>query len=129
MLLDKKTIAIDFDGCLCKDEYPNIGAPIAETIERYFAERAQGAHVILWTSRHGASLHEALTWCSNQGIVFDAVNENLPELIELYGDTRKVSADEYWDDKAVQLPQRWGCGTCKWYGKRLTALRTDEETI
>ena len=30
------------------------------------------------------------------------MNENLPELIELYGgDTRKISADFYIDDKAV----------------------------
>ena len=30
------------------------------------------------------------------------MNENLPELIELYGgDTRKINADFYIDDKAV----------------------------
>ena len=41
-------------------------------------------------------------WCAARGIAFDAVNENLPEIVERFGgDTRKVFADEYLDDKAV----------------------------
>ena len=39
------------------------------------------------------------------GVEFDAVNENLPEVIErMGGDTRKVFANEYWDDRAVRVP-------------------------
>ena len=38
------------------------------------------------------------------GLTFDAVNENLPERIEMFGnDPRKIGADEYWDDRAVAL--------------------------
>jgi hypothetical protein len=37
-----------------------------------------------------------------RGLVFDAYNENLPELIERYGgDCRKISADFYADDKNI----------------------------
>lgn len=36
------------------------------------------------------------------GLKFDAVNENLPEVIELMGgDSRKIFANEYIDDKNV----------------------------
>ena len=33
--------------------------------------------------------------------MFDAVNENLPEVLELFGgrDSRKITADEYIDDR------------------------------
>lgn len=42
--------------------------------------------------------------CKSWGLEFDAVNENLPQLIELYGiDSRKICADEYWDDKSVMV--------------------------
>ena len=47
---------------------------------------------------------EAVEWCKNQGIVFDAVNEPLPEQIARWNnDTRKVYADFYIDDKAVTV--------------------------
>ena len=40
------------------------------------------------------------------GLEFDAVNENLPEMIEWYGnDCRKVFADVYIDDKAANKPE------------------------
>ena len=40
----------------------------------------------------------------NHGLRFDAVNENLPENIEFFGnDCRKVWANEYWDDRAVPV--------------------------
>ena len=39
---------------------------------------------------------------SARGLYFDAVNANLPERIAYFGgDCRKISADEYWDDRAV----------------------------
>lgn len=38
------------------------------------------------------------------GLFFDEVNANLSERIEEYGEeSRKISADEYWDDKAVLM--------------------------
>jgi hypothetical protein len=99
-----KTIAVDFDGTLCRYAYPGIGAPITETIECLKAEKAAGAKIILWTCRNGMLLDAAVAWCAEKGIVFDAVNGNLPENIAEYGkDTRKVSADEYWDDRAVKI--------------------------
>lgn len=61
--------------------------------------------MILWTCRNGDLLTSAVEWCREHGLIFDAVNENLPERLEYYGsESRKISADEYWDDCAVHMP-------------------------
>ena len=65
--------------------------------------KASGDKLILWTNRSGERLSEAVQWCSDQGLTFDAVNENLPESIERFGgDCRKVFADLYLEDKAMK---------------------------
>ena len=58
------------------------------------------------TSRAGADLENAVEWCRLQGLVFDAVNEPLPEQIKRWGnDTRKIYADYYIDDKNMTIAQ------------------------
>lgn len=100
----RKIIAIDFDGCLCKNQWPAIGEPNTQAIEAAKRERAEGAALILWTCREGARLRDAVDFCRMYGLEFDAVNENLPEVSERFGgDCRKVSATEYWDDRAVKV--------------------------
>jgi len=101
-----KIIAVDFDGCIVENKYPDIGEAIPETIRRLLDEQAGGTKIILWTCRVGKRLDAAVGFCKGQGIKFDAVNENLPEVIaEFGGDTRKIYADEYWDDMAVRVPE------------------------
>ena len=47
-------------------------------------------------------LDAAIAWCKEQGITFDYINENAPERVGTYGgDSRKISADVYIDDKAA----------------------------
>ena len=109
----RKVIAIDFDGCICSDAYPDIGKPHRETIEKALAEKANGTALILWTCREGQQLQEAVEACKCWGLSFDAVNNNLPERVSIFGSNpRKIGADEYWDDRAVHIPatqppQRW----------------------
>ncbi len=123
----RKAIAIDFDGCLCQDCYPAVGPPNWEVIRRAQAEQAAGAAVILWTCRVGAYLQEAVDACVSWGLSLDAVNANLPERIARYGnDCRKVSADEYWDDRAVRVPdgiRQGGERMCSGFPARLRTLR------
>lgn len=98
----RKVIAVDFDGCLCDNKWPQIGPPNMNVINAALMEQAQGAALILWTCRTGKLLEAAVEFCKQYGLYFDAVNENLPERITEYGgDCRKISADEYWDDRAV----------------------------
>lgn len=96
-----KIIAVDFDGTLCERKYPDIGAPITPVIEYVKERKAAGNIIILWTCRVGEYLANAVEWCKRQGLTFDYINENAPERVGQYGgDTRKISADEYIDDKA-----------------------------
>lgn len=102
-----KIIAVDFDGCLVTNRFPDIGEPIPETIAALKREQENGAKVILWTCRRDDQLTAAVTWCAQQGIHLDAVNRNLPEIVEAFGgDTVKVFANEYWDDRARLMPPR-----------------------
>lgn len=96
-----RVIAVDFDGTLCEGKYPDIGAPITPVIEYVKERKAAGDTIILWTCRVGEHLKNAVEWCERQGLTFDYINENAPEKVGQYGgDTRKISADEYIDDKA-----------------------------
>lgn len=95
-----KIIAVDFDGTLCEDCYPHIGKPNTELILRLKRFKKEGCRLILWTCRCGERLEEAIKWCQKFQIPFDAVNENVKEIIEKYGtDSRKIYADLYIDDK------------------------------
>lgn len=61
-----------------------------------------GDKLILWTCREGEDLERAIAWCDSLGLSFDAVNDNLPDIIEKYGcNSRKISCDFYIDDRAV----------------------------
>ena len=92
--------AVDFDGTLCENAYPEIGKPNMAMILHFKTIKAMGHKLILWTCREGELLTQAVEWCKHWGLEFDAVNENLPELIKRFGnDCRKIGADYYCDDK------------------------------
>ncbi len=98
----RKAIAIDFDGCLCNDAFPEVGSPHWDVIVRAKEQQKNGAGLILWTCREGDLLQAAIDACSRWGLEFDSVNENLPERKDHFqNNPRKVWADEYWDDRSV----------------------------
>ena len=101
-------IAVDFDGTLVGDgAWPEVGEPNLVLIEQLKVRKAMGDKLILWTCRNGEALDSAVTWAAEQGLTFDAVNDNLPETIAVYGhNSRKISCDYYIDDKSV-LPQEF----------------------
>ena len=105
MSMKRKIIGVDFDGTLFTDDYPNIGYPIWKTINYCKEQQAKGAILILWTCRNGADLTEAVEMCKRVGLHFDYVNENAKENIMAFGgrDNRKIYADEYIDDKAINV--------------------------
>ncbi len=77
---------VDFDGTLCASGKPNIGL-----IMQMRSVQAQGHSVILFTSRTGKRLHEAVAFCRKYGLVFNEVIGGKP------------LADYYIDDKAVPV--------------------------
>ncbi len=105
------TIAVDFDGTLCENSFPEIGEPKPLVIEYIKRQAAAGAHIILYTCRENGTkrnlLDEALQFCAEQGIELYAVNENPDNSFsEEYGTSfggRKVFADIYIDDKAANV--------------------------
>lgn len=95
-------IAVDFDKTLSYAKWPEVGEPNTNLFRYLKAQKAAGARIILNSCRTGEALEKALQFCKDNGLEFDCVNENLPELIEAYGeDSRKISADYYIDDRAV----------------------------
>jgi ribonucleotide monophosphatase NagD (HAD superfamily) len=101
-------IAVDFDGTLCEDRFPEIGEPKPVVIEFVKRHAAQGTKIILHTCRENTErrqlLYEAVDFCAAHEIPLYAVNENSVSAYPLpYGTRpgRKVFADLYIDDKAV----------------------------
>lgn len=98
--MKKKIIAVDFDGTLCENKWPDIGDPNLELINYLKEEREKGNKIILWTCRVSERLNDAVNWCYERGLIFDEVNNNTPEVIDLFGtESRKIFANEYIDDK------------------------------
>lgn len=96
--------AIDFDGVLCEKKYPKIGAEITGNIDFVKQLAADGNTLILWTCREGQVLDDAINWCDERDLKFDAVNENLERTVSKYGtNSRKVFADYYVDDKNYSI--------------------------
>ena len=101
---DYRIIGVDFDGTLAHTRgiYPNIGEPITEVVDYILEEQKKGAYLILITIREGDELDMAVRWCNEHGIVFDAVNDNLPHMKEFFkNNPRKIFCNEYLDDTNI----------------------------
>ena len=103
-------IAVDFDGTLCENRWPGVGAPNTKLILKLIKLRSQGHKIILWTMRthqpYGDQnrdlLQEAVDYCEDHGLIFDGVNEPDPQNAATFGnDSRKIYADIYIDDHNV----------------------------
>lgn len=103
-----KIVAIDFDGTITKEsKWPELGEFDMRVVNAIKVAKSRGVKFILWTNRQDDNtfapncLTEAVDYCKTVGITFDAVNDNLPEIIEYFGpNTRKITADYYVDDKS-----------------------------
>ena len=96
--------AVDFDKTLTigSYEFPDTGRPNIGLFHFLIEKQRSGHSIILWTCRAGHDLDVAVAYCRNMGLEFDAVNDNLPEIVELYGNnSRKITCDLYIDDKSV----------------------------
>ena len=114
------TIAVDFDGTLCADAFPEIGVPINHVIDFVKSHAKLGSKIILYTCRENgkkrALLDEAVTFCERHGIPLYAVNENPGNPFpKKYGiiPGRKIFADLYIEDKSltpdkIAILVKWG---------------------
>lgn len=97
-------IAVDFDGILCENKFPDIGRPHYEMVSFVRQLIDEGHEVVLWTSRTGDRLDEAVDWCGDRGLHFCAVNENAPSNLAQYlseypTPSPKIYADLYLEDR------------------------------
>jgi uncharacterized HAD superfamily protein len=100
--MKKLVIAIDFDGTICESHWPEIGHEIPGAVQTIKRLHKHGHKIIIWTCRTGDALDKVIHWLIQHRVPYDAINANLPERIKAYkGDTRKVSADLYVDDKGL----------------------------
>lgn len=99
--------AVDFDGTLNLGKYPILGQPNLELFKYLIDRQQSGDMIILWTCREGDLLKSAVKYCKNYGLAFDAINDNVQDNKDRWGNnTRKVFADYYIDDKNMYFPKR-----------------------
>ena len=85
------TIAVDFDGTIVEHKYPRIGKEIPFAVETLKSLAAEGNKLILWTSRDGELLEEALAFCRERGLpqeksyMASLYVEEMGNIIMLYG--------------------------------------------
>ena len=97
-------IAVDFDGTLVDNKFPDIGEINPVMWNAVKAYQDTGWKIILWTCRTDEMLTDAVDFCKEHGLTPDAVNTNLPEVQAYYkGDTRKIFANMYIDDRNASL--------------------------
>ena len=104
-------IAVDFDGTIVENCFPEIGEerPFAVDVLKKF-QKEQHHVLILWTVRNGEYLDEALKWCEERGLVFDAVNthcfeEGEPDSSAYF--SCKVNAHLFIDDRNLGGVPDW----------------------
>ena len=102
-------IAVDFDGTIVENKYPDIGKPKLFAFDTLKRLQNDGNLLILWTYRYGKKLEEAVEFCKSNGIEFYAVNKSFPE--EEYSPqdmSRKIDADIFIDDRNIGGLYGWG---------------------
>lgn len=96
------TLAIDFDGTIVEERWPEIGPLVPGAVDGIKALFTDGHYLILNTCRKGPLLADAREFlrCKDLLGLFEAVNRNSPRRIRQFGsDVRKISADLYIDDR------------------------------
>lgn len=100
---DGQILAVDFDDTIAFTRFPEILEPNYKVIRFVKLFKSEGGRTILYTCRHDKELEEAVEFCSSMGLEFDKVNENFDEEIKKFGDSRKIFAHYYLDDKAMKI--------------------------
>ncbi|MDD2195817.1 MAG: hypothetical protein PHW91_01395 [Bacteroidales bacterium] len=94
-------VAVDFDGTIVENKFPDIGKPMLFAFETLKAMQQKGMLLILWTVRKGKELDEAIEFCRANGVEFYAVNANYPEEQFDAEVSRKIEADVFIDDRNI----------------------------
>lgn len=101
-------IAVDFDGTLTSApvDWPTPGPQkwihkiVLWWIKRH---QARGSKIIINTLREDSkdALFYVYDWCAENNFTPDYINENDPEGVQRWGESRKIAADVYIDDRNI----------------------------
>ena len=94
-------LSVDFDGTLTlEDTHPAITQLDEVFIVMLKIAQKRNHIIVLNTCRRDGLLDEAMKALHMVGFVPNLVNCNCPSVIKEYGDTRKIFADFYYDDRS-----------------------------
>ena len=93
-----KVIAVDFDGTLVENDFPDIGSKNDNVVNYVREESNNGSIIILWTTRQNEKLKEAIDFLDENNIPYNYVNENARCIN--FDTSDKIFADIYLDDRA-----------------------------
>lgn len=101
-------IAIDFDGTIVEDRFPEIGSlkeGAREVINKLYLQHT----IIIWTCRTGRIKNAAEHFLKRNNIQFHYINESCENNVRKHNniDTRKVFADIYIDDRNLGFVVDW----------------------
>ena len=103
-----KIVAVDFDGTLTEGAtFPNIGRLNEQLYEELTNGEYKDYKKILLTNRSGSTLADAINWCEEHNLHFDAVNDNIKEVKDALhgGPIRKPWFTVLIDDKAMSIDE------------------------
>jgi hydroxymethylpyrimidine pyrophosphatase-like HAD family hydrolase len=93
-------IAIDFDGTIVDNKYPEVGKLKSHAKEVINFLHEKGHKIIIWTCRGRSLEQDAVDFLDLNGIYYDYCNNNLPESIQYWKfESRKISYDVLIDDR------------------------------
>ncbi|MCQ2227178.1 MAG: hypothetical protein MJZ01_04610 [Bacteroidales bacterium] len=103
-----KIIAVDFDGTIVENRYPQMGRERAFAFQTLRELQHKGYLLVLWTCRVGSLLDDAVELCKKNGVEFYAVNSAYPGEVLDGNASRKIDADIYIDDRNFGGLPSWG---------------------
>lgn len=101
MLKKTITISIDFDGVICKENWPEVGELLPgakEVIQKWVKD---GHTIIINTLRENEYADMAKEFLLDNDIHYHYFNQNTCDGIRKYYDSRKIAADVYIDDRGL----------------------------
>lgn len=100
--------AVDVDGTIIPvDAWPGVGELLPGAVKALVTLASKGHKVVIWTCRAGLELDDVVSTLNRAGVFPDAVNDNLPSIKKSRGDSRKIQADFYLDDKSYPPFPGW----------------------
>jgi hypothetical protein len=105
MKKDPLIIAVDFDGTIVENDFPEIGKELPGAIRTLKDLQAVGHKIIIWTCRCEPYLSPMTAWFKEKGFTPDAVNSNLGNVSGFA--MPKIFYDVLFDDRSFPPFRSW----------------------